>query len=202
MKNKNKNNYLCMLRNKFGPFKLQYLERKEDGSVNRTKRYKLIWFFKSNIDDQEAGRRNWMFNKMNQRTLLKNELVLDIDDKNKKQARLRLLHLLNHKKIINVFENRDYKGSKLIIKYFQVFESNSGYHIHILYHRPINDIYRRHIINNIKRITSNKMIDYQIKSNHMIALEYTNHWKNKNLIKIPVKNIDTRIKKRWLNYEK
>lgn len=200
-KNRSKNIYLHNLRNRFGNFYLQYLQRKEDGSINRTKRYDLLWFF-SRVDKEEYERRNWMFNRMNQRTLLDNEIILDIDHVNKKQAKLKIKTLLNHKDFKRIFENRlDSKGTIINIRFFEVFESNSGYHIHILYDRGIDDDYRRFVINNIKRATNNSVVDSQILSRHMIALEFSEHWKNNNIIKKPV-DITSIYKKRWIKYEK
>lgn len=201
-KNRSKNIYLHNLRNRFGNFQLQYLQRKQDGSINRTKRYDLLWFFNSTVDKKEYERRNWMFNRMNQRTLLDNEIILDIDHVNKKQAKLKIKTLLNHKDFKTIFENRlDSKGTIINIRFLEVFESNSGYHIHILYDRGIDDDYRRFILNNIKRATNNSTIDSQILSKHMIALEFSEHWKNNNIIKKPI-DITSLYKKRWIKYEK
>jgi len=100
------------------------------------------------VDFNEGWKLKWV----NQREILPNEVVLDLEVKEQLKPILRELR-------------------KIGVIYYVFSTESRGLHIHIFFNRKITDEERRDIIEYFGT-------DSQIISGHMIALEYTEHWKS------------------------
>ncbi len=110
---------------------------------------------------------NWKFlEKVNQRECLMNEIILDIEDKQKYDITIEILE-------------------KYELKYLVYTTHSNGFHVHLFYYYLITEQQRI-------RMLSLFEADLQIKIKHMIALENTIHWKSgkdKELIKTNIKDL-------------
>jgi len=99
------------------------------------------------VDFDESWRLNWI----NQRTLLNNEIVLDLEER-ESLGEVKF-------KLQGMFLN------------FDVYTANRGYHIHLFFKSDVLDKQR---VSFCKYFNA----DEQIIQNHMIALENVKHWKS------------------------
>ena len=114
--------------------------------ITHRKKYSEVCF------DCDDPKNQWWLEKCNQRQILPNEIVLDLEDPAQlqiTQERLKILGLT-----------------------FSVFATGSrGYHIHIFFNHEISDDQRIKILQLFGA-------DPQKTSKSMIALEYATHWKS------------------------
>lgn len=103
-----------------------------------------------------------IISKINQRECLKNEIILDIEDKKNLGITIKKLEKFN-------------------IKYSLYSTQSKGFHVHIFYKTPVEKKRKRRIM----LFES----DPQIEPKHMIALENETHWKSKKIKKLLKTNI-------------
>ena len=154
--------YLQTLCNRYGDFKVAEAWKDKAGDIHWTKHHSVLECWHSNEGIEFLG-------KVNNRTMLNPEIVLDIDDNPE----------INLPKILKELDKLNY--------YYKVFFSGSkGYHIHLIFYDLQN--YTRNFRENLRMFFINKFgCDTMKKSDKsMIALEYAPHWKTgviKKLIK-------------------
>ena len=126
-------------------FELQILEK--EGRISKRKKYSEICFDIDNKNNQ------WFIKKCNQRQILPNEIVLDLESKDQFNPIIKELKEMN------------------II--FYVFSTGSrGYHIHLFFDRELTEKEKLDVIRHFAS-------DEQLSSKrHMIALEFVSHWKS------------------------
>ena len=130
---------------------------KKEGKVIPTKWKKFSEaVFPINFDGSCA---NWkkqkFFEQINQREVLPNEIVLDLEDKKQLKPIAKEL-----------------KEMQLSFKIF--ITGSRGYHIHILFNRKLTE-------REVGDIVGYFYVDLQVTPGHMIALENYPHWKTGNL---------------------
>jgi len=137
-------------------FELQ--SQKKDGFMSKRRWYSEVGFEKQ----------KWFLDKANARTILKNEVVIDIDPERGESDKDFQARLINTVRMV-LSENADRVG---------IFESNRGVHIHLFYntmfHKPL--VWR-------KKFRSSMIKKYQAdpqKSSERVTinLEFANHWKS------------------------
>ena len=137
-------------------FELQI--QNKDGFMSKRRMYSDVGFSKE----------KWFLGKANARTILTNEVVLDIDPEKDETAEQFHSRLVNTVRMV-LSENADRVG---------IFESNRGVHIHLFYnamfHKPL--VWR-------KKFRSSMIKKYQAdpqKSSERVTinLEFANHWKS------------------------
>jgi len=105
---------------------------------------------------------NWIdesfFSQINQRQILPNEIVLDIEDKAQIKDKLEVLKRTEH------------------IEEFSVWDTGSrGYHIHIFFKKPVKEKHKTHICKSLGADVQ------KCNEKNLIALENTPHWKTDKL---------------------
>jgi hypothetical protein len=126
-------------------FYLQYSEK--DGIKTKWKKYSEACF------DYETPKNRWFLERVNQRQILPNEIVLDLEEKSQ---------LPIAKKLLDKFGWTNY-----------IFSTGSrGYHIHIFFDKDLTDDSKKFVI----RAFGADMMKAGKKT--LIALEYSKHWKS------------------------
>ncbi len=140
-----------------GSFKLTYSFRGDDGEHRFTKHLEFLEY----LEEKNL----WKLTKVNHRSVLKNELVLDIDTKTTEEAT----------EIMKTITDRLKNEFDAPFRCF--FTGSKGYHIHMytrkwfLMSREERELEKTAIINALK-CDGMKAFDKT-----MIALEFTPHWK-------------------------
>lgn len=116
----------------------------------------------------EVQSKDWFIEKTNQREQLKNELIIDLDDKDPG-------HIERYKYLIKKLDQNGYK--------FFAFMTKSGRakHIHIFDERiaSLSKYDREQVRANIQEMYG---VDLSLKIDaHMVALEFVPHWKTKEM---------------------
>lgn len=103
--------------------------------------------------DLENKSNKWFVEKCNQRQILPIEVVLDLEEKEKLKPIIEELQQLK-------------------LKFYAFSTGSRGYHIHIFFNRELSEAEKMKIIKHFGA-------DTQLSSNrHMVALEFTHHWKS------------------------
>jgi len=159
--------YLQKLCNKFGDFELQIIKKDDEGNTFASKRMSMLklWssddFMKINNIEEFANTKTGQFlMNANQRTKLKNEIILDFDEGTKKQIYNMAM------KAYDIFKDNANK--------IGIFETNRGYHVHII---VTDEIYQnKKLLEMLFKILGADL--NLLHDKHMIALEFEKHWKS------------------------
>lgn len=167
--------HLC---NKYGDFRVTYLKRNPDGTIDRRK-----WRSVMQCWDTEEGIE--FLGKSNNREPTQIELFLDIDTDYSKEE---------NKEIMNAYCDLLEENGE---KYIAYNSGSKGYHIHLkleraeLLTKSQKEDLKEAIINQLS--IGIKVLDTLKKSeNHMIATENMPHWKTG--------NIKTKVRGNWDNF--
>ncbi|MFZ5985711.1 MAG: hypothetical protein ACOYWZ_01115 [Bacillota bacterium] len=140
--------YLQMLCNKFGDFKVCSSFTADKGEICWTKHYSVL-----DIWHDEA--QMWRLDSATHRTILPNEVVLDLDEQTD----------INLHFAVNLLD-------RIGINY-EVFSTGSrGYHIHILFNSELSAEARKDFLMLFNADRS------KASSEAMIAIEFARHWKS------------------------
>ena len=142
--------YLQELCNKYGDFKVAYAFKNSEGD--------MIWSKHKSVMQLWQEENWWMLSKVNNRTILPNEIILDIDDDTERKR-------LNKLKKINTF--LEFSG----VYHKMYFTGSKGYHVHILLNKELTPDERKFYTKKFK------VDELKISTRVMIALEFAPHWK-------------------------
>jgi len=133
-------------------FYLQY--SKKEGIKTKWRKYSEVCF------DYETSMNTWFLERVNQRQILPNEIVLDLEEK---------------KQLPFILNNLD----KLGWEYYAFATGSRGYHVHIFFNKDLS-VKDKQIVTTF---FGADMMKIGVKT--LIALEFSPHWKSgkiKNLI--------------------
>jgi len=127
-------------------FYLQYSEK--EGIKTKWRRYSEVCF------DYETPKNMWFLERVNQRQILPNEIVLDLEEKEQLLPSVNLL-------------------DKLSWSYYVFSTGSRGFHIHIFFNKSLS-------VQDKKGVVEFFGADImKIGEKTLIALEYSNHWKSR-----------------------
>lgn len=183
-KNKSKEQHLYHLYNNLGnkDLKVSHMWKDKNNNTKSTKhiRYEEIMHHKRDEYIKKAGMtRKEFIDKVNQRTIIDNEIIIDIDEALEENLTLKdtaevVNKILQQEELKDILYKYGYKGHK-------AYKSGGkGYHFHI-YCKTLSlksSRERRKLRENIINACGG---DVLIKGGHTIQLEYAKHWRTGNI---------------------